>query len=512
MDIALGLRWPSIGSFRVPHDFTGFDASRDLEILVEFDPSLVHDDAMRKSHAIHALRVSCRPYKRSGRWGEAGDLHVDFDPLDEEGEVPMVAVSPPKKGQQPNFRQLNVGTALRDQARVLVIDHRRDVMSHLPSRRGSALARLLEPARKALDDAAAGTAPRERFQEAYEAALEALRTDEVRKIESTIARTAKRMLGFLGTQAVQDLDVSFTLADPANPLSSLRLVYRDGALELPAEQLGLGVQSALVIGTFEALRELGDSVGTIVIEEPEMYLHPQAQRYFYSLLQEMVADGKCQVVYATHSPIFADMTRFEGIRLMRREPGEMTRVTFVQEDSDATYLADQREKQKLGKYFDPGTSEALFARRVLLVEGHGDELAAKYVSQKLELDLDAENLSVIACGSKNAIPFHAKACGALGIPFVVLHDRDIRVAEAGEELSDKDKKLNDEAMRANEEIGRVVQADSLFVLDPSLEDVLGVGRNASDKPRRVLEALEGLSIDEMPQPLIDAVKSLGSII
>lgn len=84
------------------------------------------------------------------------------------------------------------------------------------------------------------------------------------------------------------------------------MVYREDGLEIPGGELGLGVQSALVVGVFEAPRQLEEPVGTVLIEEPEMYLHPQAQRYFHRLLTELAATGSCQVIYSTHSPIFAE--------------------------------------------------------------------------------------------------------------------------------------------------------------------------------------------------------------
>jgi putative ATP-dependent endonuclease of OLD family len=63
------------------------------------------------------------------------------------------------------------------------------------------------------------------------------------------------------------------------------------------------------------MRQLRGDVGTVVIEEPEMYLHPQAERYLYRLLTEMADRRDSQVVYASHSLVFADATRFDDIRL-----------------------------------------------------------------------------------------------------------------------------------------------------------------------------------------------------
>ena len=52
---------------------------------------------------------------------------------------------------------------------------------------------------------------------------------------------------------------------------------------------------------------------------------------------------------------------------------------------------------------------------------------------------------------------------------------------------------------------------SVFV-SASLEAVLGIGRNASDKPRRIGEAIAGLDLNDMAselQPLLDAVRRRG---
>ncbi|MGB9880217.1 MAG: ATP-dependent nuclease, partial [Anaerolineae bacterium] len=310
-----------------------------------------------------ALRLTCAPYEKQGKWGDRGDLHVDLEPLDEEGNVPSVATSQPQKGLKTQFRPLAVGTELRDHARILFVDHRRSLAQHLPSVRGSVLGRLLQQARK---EFTAG----DEFKEKYEAAMETLRTPKIKQIERTIAETAKQMLGFLGRQGTENVEIAFGFADPANPFNSLRLEYRESGLAVPGEELGLGIQSAMVVGIFEAFRQLGGDFGTIVIEEPEMYLHPQAQRYLYRLLCEMADKGQCQVIYSTHSPIFADVNRFEVLRVTRRSRGK-TDIAYVKAaHKDA--LERARENFKMGTRFDVTRNEVVFASKALLVEGFGD--------------------------------------------------------------------------------------------------------------------------------------------
>ena len=317
------------------------------------------------------------------------------------------------------------------------------------------------------------------------------------------------MLGFLGSSTTRHLSVGFGFADPANPFSSLRLIYSEEGREIPGAELGLGIQSALVVGLFEALRQMGNPVGSVIVEEPEMYLHPQAQRYFFRLLSEIADSGDCQVVYSTHSPIFADVGRFEAIRLFSREAKAFTRCNYVDQEEDLKYLTERREAQKIAVAFDASRNEMLFARKALLVEGPGDRLASRIVAEKLGLDLDAEDLAVVDCGSKAAIPFVARTAKALGVHFVVMHDLDL-YAEVGDEAQIvKIRKENGRQEIVNSDIlDAVGDKDSIFTFDSSLEGVLGIGRNAPDKPRRVVEVLQPLEVADIPGPLREAVEQL----
>jgi len=509
IELVLGDAWPSLRSFRIPQDFTNFESSRDIEIIIGFDPPYRHRDTVSKEHEIKSIRVTCRPYKKSGKWGDAGDLHVDIEPLNGKAEVPIVATSPPQKGQQPQFGPLRVGTDLREHARVLFVDHRRSLSQHLPTMRGSILGRLLQPARKEFKSG-------EDFKKAYDETMDFLRTEQVKNIENAVADTAKRMLGFLGANVSKSIEIGFGFADPSNPFNSLRLQYRESGLSVSGEDLGLGIQSAMVVGIFEAFRQLGGNFGIIVIEEPEMYLHPQAQRYFYRLLCEMSEKGQCQVICSTHSPVFADVNRFDSLRLVRREAGKSTTVSYVG-TANVPSLQKAKDSFKLGNRFDTSRNEVLFARQALLVEGYGDRIAALTVAEQLGLDVDAEAVAVVDCGGKAGIELIVGVCRALNIPFVALYDEDVWPIEQTPTGDDTEKKKtqeqeNEEARKLNERIKKAVgDAANVFVLTPSLEAVLGVGRNASDKPRKIAERLHKIDLGNPPAglvPLINAVMSV----
>jgi hypothetical protein len=498
--MVFGEVWPSMRSFRIPQDFYAFDTSRGIEIIVWFDPPYVHEDDFDNRHQVNAVRLSCKPYQRSGKWGTAGDLHVDLEPLNAEGDVPLIPVTPRRKGVKPQFRPLPVGTALREQNRVLFVDHRRSVLQHLPTVRGSILAKLLEPARREF------TAEAD-FRKAYETAMECLRTEQVRELEKRIQDTAKRMLGFLGRGVAKSIEIGFGFADPSNPFNSLRLQYREGDLEVPAEELGLGIQSAIVVGLFDAFRQLGGEFQTIVIEEPEMYLHPQAQRYFYRLLREMVEASQCQVIYSTHSPIFADVNLYETLRLVRKDPGQSSSVTYVSVENYER-LAKERERQKLAGQFNPARNEVFFAKKALLVEGPADRSAVLIVAERMNLDIDAEGITVIDCGGKNGIPLVASVCTDLGIPFLVLHDEDIWPEDKGQDPA-RQAKENEVAQAEN---ARILEAaggqDRVLLIKPSLEAALNIGRNAKDKPQKVVERVRSMNLDEIPKELVAVVNML----
>ena len=109
-----------------------------------------------------------------------------------------------------------------------------------------------------------------------------------------------------------------------------------------------------------------------------------------------------------------------------------------------------------------------------------------------------------------------RVCRSFRIPFVVLHDSDIWPTEniSDPEKRKKQKQENEAEKEMNERIKAAVgNSGALYVITPSLEGVLGIPRDGSDRPRRIAAELNHLALENVkPEltPLVEAVKALRS--
>ncbi|HWB22578.1 MAG TPA: TOPRIM nucleotidyl transferase/hydrolase domain-containing protein, partial [Gaiellaceae bacterium] len=154
----------------------------------------------------------------------------------------------------------------------------------------------------------------------------------------------------------------------------------------------------------------------VLIEEPELFLRPQAQRALYRLLHEFAALGN-QVLYSTHAATFLNVARLEELALVECDAAG---VTHIRRPRALPELAAFRALNE----FDADRSELLLARAALLVEGRTEKLVFPFLFRALGYDADAEGISIVECGGKPNIPVIAEVCNVVGVPYVVVHDRD----------------------------------------------------------------------------------------
>jgi hypothetical protein len=225
----------------------------------------------------------------------------------------------------------------------------------------------------------------------------------------------------------------------------------------------------------------------LLIEEPELYLRPQAQRYLYRLLREFSLAGN-QVIYSTHSPAFLNVTRMDELVFVERLPASGTQVVQpepVSADEDFRVMTE----------FDAARSELFLARAVVLVEGLTEKVVLPFVFAALGHDVDREAISIVECGGKPNIPLFARICKATGIPFVVVHDSD---RKASGRLAPAEQALN--ALIAD-----TAGEERVLVLDPDFEAVAGLHGHRR-KPERAWREFAERPAAEMPAQLVRAAE------
>jgi predicted ATPase len=166
----------------------------------------------------------------------------------------------------------------------------------------------------------------------------------------------------------------------------------------------------------------------LLIEEPELFLHPAAIRSVRNLLYLLASSSEFQVMTATHSPVVIDLARpHTTLARVTASDGEGTRLHQV---SSTLFSEAERETMKMLNYFDPYVCEAFFATKVILVEGDTEAVAIRELLSRLR---DAapnpalDELHVVNCGTKMNIPFFQKVLTHFHIPYSVFHDLDQRL-------------------------------------------------------------------------------------
>ena len=115
--------------------------------------------------------------------------------------------------------------------------------------------------------------------------------------------------------------MNFTTFDPDNFFHSLRLMpITDGEVSSLSE-MGSGQRQVLTITFAYVLAKVLHNNLLLIIEEPELHLHPLAQGWLASSITRLCNDS-LQMVITTHSPEFVDILGFEGLVYVRSKDGK----------------------------------------------------------------------------------------------------------------------------------------------------------------------------------------------
>src|SRR4030095_9113912 len=97
---------------------------------------------------------------------------------------------------------------------------------------------------------------------------------------------------------------------------NLEMRVKEGGFSISATEMGEGIQNALVLAILKAFEERRKQGAILLIEEPEMFLHPQMQRSLYKTIREI--GKKNQITYPPHSAHFVSVPAYDEIAVVRK--------------------------------------------------------------------------------------------------------------------------------------------------------------------------------------------------
>ena len=152
----------------------------------------------------------------------------------------------------------------------------------------------------------------------------------------------------------------------------LTLMYKNDSLIHHTGQLvGDGILSVVMIASSIVLSAKHKRI--LIIDEPELHLHPNAQKRLAKLLS--IEAKTRQIILMTHSPYFVDWYDFfnnaEFIRTSNRQ-GCFTIYRLKHKSTYRDLLKNTVNHWKRPHLFDLATKEIFFSDKVLFVEGQED--------------------------------------------------------------------------------------------------------------------------------------------
>jgi putative ATP-dependent endonuclease of OLD family len=440
----LGRDWVNVGSFDLD-DIHGRNRESDMKISITVDPPVEYR-RFKQADPVEIPTFSFE-FTRYRVGEEKGQRRLEQKCLTQDGKPPMVLKKAPKKGEKHEYEPLvNIPPEVRERVPLIYIGTNRSLKDQLPAARYSLLRQLLEDVNRELHDASQticftdehGTqktvARADCFKHLMAKALKLLRTDSFEQLENSVKENALRQLGFDPAVDGDKLGLKFSPFDTIDFYKALDLRVHEGDFDISATELGEGIQNVLVLAIVKAFEERRKHGAILLIEEPEMFLHPQMQRSLYKTLCEI---GKSnQVIYTTHSPHFVAVPDYDQVALVRKnDEGTWVRLSGLP--------MDEKRKEKLRKELDPERNELFFATRALFVEGDTEKLAFPEYARRLGLDLDKAGASIVEVGGKRNLLEFCQIAGSFQIPFGIVYDEDSSEIRDKNEEAAYNKQLDD---------------------------------------------------------------------
>lgn len=282
-------------------------------------------------------------------------------------------------------------------------------------------------------------------------------------------------------------------------------VWVNDGVRTDIKRKGHGLQRALTFALIKVIsdtlkkerdanetRETGSRTASastyFILEEPELYLHPQAQRALFDSLVAL-SESKNQIMLCTHASALIDVEKYKSICIVKKDDESVG--TKVCQCTDDLFTGDQKKDFNLSYWINPDRSELFFAKKVVLVEGPTDKTIIPLLAKML--GVFRYDYTLVDCGSKDSIPLYCQLLNKFSIPFIAVYDKDHQAHKGADATASADRSsANIEAV-----INRSLGSSILFVND--IEEEIGMVAGDKNKPYAALTHVASTSFSITPE-------------
>ncbi|WP_279119913.1 ATP-dependent nuclease [Fusobacterium varium] len=281
---------------------------------------------------------------------------------------------------------------------------------------------------------------------------------------------------FLNILKKRNIDEKFVLKEMKNLSDTLT-----------SEYVSKGLYRTLLFELFRALAAESKKIETSIIgntmiffEEPELYLHPQAEKELYDCFIALSKLG-VQLYISTHSSNFISLKHYKSICIIRNSDNGSRAFQF----KGKLFSGDEVKYFNMNYWINPDRSELFFAKKVILVEGQTDKIVLGYLSKKL--GIFKYDYSILECGSKSIIPQFIKLLNAFKLPYIAIYDKDNHFWRTELEIENSNLKNHSIQKSINCDFGDFVEFDN--DIEEELYSEKRERKNYKNKPFNALKTV-----------------------
>ncbi|QFR39547.1 AAA family ATPase [Candidatus Gracilibacteria bacterium 28_42_T64] len=258
---------------------------------------------------------------------------------------------------------------------------------------------------------------------------------------SNFERDFKSFFNEMQSDSPYKLDIDFKPFTPNNYFKTINILASDPNVgnNIDIEELGDGAKNLTIISLLRSYaKNFRGASGIIAIEEPEIYLHPQARKHLFEILKE-IADRGLQVIYTTHDSNFLEIYNFESIRRIYKVDDEENEgrtyskickltcselLDFTNNTGGPHGNSEDKVRNFYKSISNYRLTEGFFSRLIILGEGSTEEITIPKYFETIGLNYNSLGISILGVGGKGEIPKYWRLFHKFGIPVICIFDND----------------------------------------------------------------------------------------